>query len=381
MMHQPGDYFISLGAGENQLPLIEAAKKLGFRIIGVDRNIDAIGFPLCDIRIEESIHNYRRIFLKINLGTLDGNIVGGYCASYGKAILSWAYLAERLNLPFISRTLAEKLLDKLYIRRELQKLRDEFFAQPGFLSLENHIYRDDLEKLGYPVIVKTRGGYAKKNIYQLNRYADARSFLTRRNLRELGIEQGELLLEKKIPGDEIIVTGFVRDFRFYLVSITDKVAMALPPFLDLLHEFPSRYEGEKEKLEKIHQKIVDILEIPLSPLVSEWIVHEGKFYLIEMSPQIPGEFLPTFLIPEGLHYDYFENLVRLVTGKDIDLPRPSSGRRIYVRYFDRPPSQEYWQKVQSAAVFTKILNEPRKEVADNTARYAVAGFRDVLPQV
>lgn len=382
MMAQVGDYFISLGAGENQLPLILAAKSLGYRLIGIDRNIDAVGLSHCDIRIEESIYNYRRIFLKINFGTLDGSIAGGYCASYGKALLSWAYLAERLNLPFVSRTLMEKLLDKLYVRKELLKLHHEAFAQPAFLSLDNYIYKDDLEKIGFPIIVKTRRGSSKKNIFLLNRYGEAKSFFTRRNLRELGLAQQDILLEKKITGDEIIVTGFVKDFRFYLISITDKIVTPTVPFLDLLHEFPSRYEKDRNILQEIHQKIVDILEIPISPIVSEWIVQDGKFYLIEISPQIPGEFLPNYLIPEGLNYNYFENLVNLMTGKNFSLPdKKTTTRRIYIRYFEKPPSVEYWKKVEQTALFTKILNTNNNTLPqDNTSRYAVAIFRDALPQ-
>jgi hypothetical protein len=39
-------YFISIGAGKNQLPLILKSKELGLKIIAVDQNRDAIGFQV-----------------------------------------------------------------------------------------------------------------------------------------------------------------------------------------------------------------------------------------------------------------------------------------------------------------------------------------------
>ena len=43
-MARPKDdaYYLSLGAGDNQLPLIRAAKTLGLKVIGVDRSIAAL---------------------------------------------------------------------------------------------------------------------------------------------------------------------------------------------------------------------------------------------------------------------------------------------------------------------------------------------------
>ena len=77
----------------------------------------------------------------------------------------------------------------------------------------------------------------------------------------------------------------------------------------------------RKDIEGMHQDIVDILQIPCSPIVSEWKYHQGKLYLIELSPQIPGEHMGDYLIPRSLNYPYFLNLVKLTTGEDIDLPK------------------------------------------------------------
>ena len=59
-MSKKNGYYISLGAGDNQIPLIQAAKARDLLVIGVDQNINASGMSLCDLKIEESILNYRK---------------------------------------------------------------------------------------------------------------------------------------------------------------------------------------------------------------------------------------------------------------------------------------------------------------------------------
>jgi len=101
-------FYLSLGAGENQLPLIRAAREQGLKIIGVDRNLGAVGLKYCDLKIEESILNYRKIYYKISSLVEPSQIAGGYAASYGDALASFAFLCERLSIIGLSRTLMER---------------------------------------------------------------------------------------------------------------------------------------------------------------------------------------------------------------------------------------------------------------------------------
>ncbi|HOQ12676.1 MAG TPA: hypothetical protein PK104_09970 [Spirochaetota bacterium] len=57
------DFFVSIGSGINQIPLIKEAKKAGFQVIGVDINPTAPGFYHCDLKIQESIEDYHNITL------------------------------------------------------------------------------------------------------------------------------------------------------------------------------------------------------------------------------------------------------------------------------------------------------------------------------
>ena len=68
------NFFVSIGAGLNQIPLIIEARKMGFQVIGVDKDSAAPGFYHCDLKIQESIDDYENIYIKLREMMFDGNI-------------------------------------------------------------------------------------------------------------------------------------------------------------------------------------------------------------------------------------------------------------------------------------------------------------------
>src|SRR4030043_2410820 len=94
-------FFVSIGAGLNQIPLIIEAKKLKFHVIGVDNNTAAPGFYSCDLKIQESIENRDTLYKKLRELLIDGDIIGIMTKSYGAAIITTSYLTEKFNIPYL----------------------------------------------------------------------------------------------------------------------------------------------------------------------------------------------------------------------------------------------------------------------------------------
>ncbi|MDH5718205.1 MAG: ATP-grasp domain-containing protein [Spirochaetia bacterium] len=371
-------YYISLGAGNHQIPLIKAAKEIGYHIIGIDQDLNAPGLSLCDIKIEESIYNYRKIAYKIASLGVDGDISGGFCASYGKSLLSWAFLTERLGLIGLSRTQTELLIDKLLVRKKIDQAEPvhSYFGQPKFVYYKSRLRKVDLDLLNYPIILKSRFGFAKKNIYICENYDDLKKFISIENLKKINMSVHEIIFEEIIEGDEIIVTGLIKDFEYNTILISGKKISTLPPFIDLEHFFPSPYSGKLKVLQEIHQKLVYILGIQTGPLVSEWKIKNGKFYLIELSPQVPGEYIGSFLIPQSIQYNFFKNLVNISTGNEIEpVKYPKKPKKTTVKYWDKKVPIDVWDISKEKAVFSKVLNNnPPDIIKNNNDRFGVMGF-------
>ena len=369
-------YFISLGAGYHQTPLIKAARDLGYRVIGVDQDMHAQGLEFCDIRIEESILNYRKISYKLELAMMDGDIAGGFSASYGEAVLSWSYLADKLKLIGLPRTLSEHMLDKYWVRDNLTLMKHEKFGQPNFLEIAGKIKRSAVDSVGYPVVIKMREGHGKRNIAEKKDFESVKKYFSPTNLKHRKLSGTSMLIEEKIFGDEITVTGFVQDFKYTLIAITDKVVSDKPPFIEIEHKYPSVHSDLSEKIHDIHQEAVEVLNLPNTPIVSEWKLHRGKLYLVEMSAQIPGEYLASYLIPAAMNYDYYNNLIKLCTGESVKYPpslsRTKSGS---VKFVLDKMSDEKWATYSSEYPFSRKLNEnPHHPARGNHDRFAVVGM-------
>ena len=373
-------YYLSLGTGVHQLPLIEAARKLGLKVIGVDQNSDSPGMLLCDLKIQESIFNYRKIHYKINSLLFDGEIIGGYAASFGKALLSWSYLAEKFRLSGIPRPMMERLLDKYEVRKMLDDVmqRCPDFHQPAYTAGRFGINKKYLDgfKLNVPFIVKPRSGWGKNNVMEVVDQKNLRSLFYSKNIAEKKINPASLIIEEKISGDEITVTGFVQNFRFVLICISDKITSVDAPFIELEHRYPSKHHTLSSLINSIHQEIIQTLQISDTPIVSEWKIVNNQLYLIEISTQIPGEFLASFLIPGALSYDYYENLVKLTLGRNIDRPPIESKTKPgIIKYFSGKLGDNEISQIKKNADFFNILNEnPRVPPEGNRDRYAVAGY-------
>ncbi|MCX7999538.1 MAG: hypothetical protein N3A69_11415, partial [Leptospiraceae bacterium] len=89
---QKSPYILSLGGGKNQLPFVEACIRNGFKTIVVDKNPKAPAFSIADIKIIESVTEYRKIYLLLLKAFFYSSIAGIGCRSFGKANWTLAYL-------------------------------------------------------------------------------------------------------------------------------------------------------------------------------------------------------------------------------------------------------------------------------------------------
>jgi hypothetical protein len=271
----------------------------------------------------------------------------------------------------------ETVLDKLQVRRRLSGLEHQNFAQPVFMEILPSMHREQIEQLGFPLIAKTRRGASKRHVYQLQNWFEVKNFLSRRSLEALGVRGPDFIFEQFIEGDEIIVCGFVQNFHFHLVSVHDRIPAQEPPYIDLEHRFPSRYAHLAPQIQEIHAQACMRLQLSDTPVVSEWKVVADRLYLVELSAQIPGEHVADFLIPRGIGYDYFGNLLRLTLGEKIE-PVPQKIRKpVTVRYWTENPGFGEWQELTRKAAFARIINHnPPNKVSSNLDRFGVAGFVD-----
>jgi len=318
--------FVSIGAGINQIPLITEAKSKGFKVIGVDIDSMSPGFKLCDLKIQESIYDYDRIYTLLSEALFDSSICGIMTRSYGKAVTTTAFLCEKFGLPFLPFSACENFTDKLRLKNTIIS---HGINTPELIS---NAKLGRLKDKSFPIIKKPVDGYAKKGIKLIN------------NLNELKEEippadsKKAFIFEKYIEGDEIIAIGIVHREHYYLVDITDKAKSLNPPFIDITHTSPSKYAGLNEQITQIGQSMTEIFSITNSPLLMEFIVgKEDALYLIEAMPEFGGESLVDIAIPKATGYNLIREAINSHTGSEFHPPVLKKKRNaVAVQYMTAP---------------------------------------------
>jgi len=318
--------FVSIGAGTNQVPIIKEARKLGFQLIGVDRDPFAPGLKLCDMKIHESVLNAKEIYSKMMEFLILGDVKGVLSRSYGKSIKTVAYLAKILQQPYLPPEMVNTFINKSDMKRVFVK---HGIITPAWRLVTAGNANNVATKMKFPLVAKPLTGHGKHHVSLVYTPEELRHLVTsaaRSNTR--------FLLEEYIAGDEIIVIGIVHKGIFYTVDISDKIRSPRPYFTDRIHILPSVYSHKIKELTDIGQTITDAFSIESSPLVIELIIdHNDTPFVIEAVPEFGGEFLADIAIPDRTGYNIFEQVIRSITGmKFTPPPAPRVSPVVTVKY-------------------------------------------------
>ncbi|MBK8394425.1 MAG: ATP-grasp domain-containing protein [Leptospiraceae bacterium] len=358
-------YIISIGAGKNQLPFILKCKELGLKVIAIDQNPQAPGFLHSEIKIFLSVLEYRKIYAFLLKLILDEPILGIGVRSYGNAVLTASYLAKKFDL--ISTDV--EVLAKFYNKKTMKAfLGDNKVLVPKAYSWQNgRGIVKFIQTISYPCILKPVNNIAKLGIEVFD---NENSLMPR--ISEIKSKSEQFLLEDYIVGEEVTVIGFVQNGKFQLVSLSDKVTTNYPPYIELSHQVPSKQIKYVGEIKLICQNIVDVTQLKNSPIVAEFkITNQGEIYLMEIMPEVGGEYLADYLIPEFYNYDYFRNYISLLTGfaiLPVDYKKTKEKEILSQICFISPPEGKsrlaYYSQVSSAD--GKIyLNENLKQIGDS----------------
>lgn len=313
------DFFVSIGAGLNQIPLIIEARKLGFQVIGVDKNSAAPGFYHCDLKVQESVEDYEDIYIKLRELLFDGNISAIMTKSYGNAIITSSFLCEKFGVPSLPFEESRKFLNKKIMRK--------IFREKGILVPESARLKSKNINGEFPIVAKPQEGHAKADVKLIHNIDEFTDFTSTH-------DSSRFIFERFVPGEEIICAGIIEDKKYYHILMSDKKTTPHPYFVDIIHSAPSRYIHLTDKTIETGQKIADSFNIQTSPLIMEFIVDKNEnLHLLEAVPEFGGEFIPDIMVPAATGYNHLAGAILSVTGNPAKKPaRNSVPSPVVVKY-------------------------------------------------
>jgi biotin carboxylase len=369
-------YFISVGGGENQLPLIRKVHSLGTNVVTIDKNDLAPGFEYSRVKIIESTNEYRKVLNSLSHVPLTDKLLGIGCRSYGKASYTNAYIAEKLKLPGSPSKVIRLFLNKLDYLSRLDK-----FGIP-IPKIINWTTKTNLLKIiqeaKFPLILKPINGSGKSDIEFFNTPNELKT-----KVEKKFPNPNEYFLQEYIHGDEVTVMGMVDGKDFHIISTSDKITTLSPPFIERAHILPSKHMDYISEFTIIMKNISKHLGLKHTPFLAEFkIDEEGDIFLLEAVPEVGGEYLAESLIPNFYKFDYFKSLFDLLTNsfKTEKIPQVHNLKKTAIIYFSIP--QEKNKSVLTMEPFSceedeilfleKNLKEPNTSVSFTSGNFCRA---------
>lgn len=273
-----------LGASNAQINAIKRVKAMGLQCLVTDYYKNPIGKQYANFHEIASTFDSKATLEAAKKYKINGIMTVGT----DQPVLTVAKVAKALNLPsFLPVETAYKVTNK--------KAMKQLFSENNIPTVEYRIIHQgfsdkELENLSFPVVVKPLDSQGQRGIYVLSNEDEIRNCFE----QVLSFSRGkEILVESYYPSDEITISGWVKDKKAKILTITDRISFKEKDKIGicLSHEFPSKYlKSNKQELENITDSIVKAFNIENGPIYFQMLIGNEGIKVNEIACRIGGAY-------------------------------------------------------------------------------------------
>ena len=300
-----------IGAGYLQSFAIRKAKELGFYVLSVDGNPQAMGFQFADKHETIDIVDKEACLCFAKQQKIDGVIT----AATDFSVLTVSRIAEELGLPGLDYEAAVTVKNKYLVRKKLFDVKADDTEQAFEVTSMEEV--DNVgDKITFPVMVKPCDGSGSRG---------ASKVLEKGNLRtacEVAMRNSishKALIESFIEGEEYGVESFVHEDKVHVLGVMKKWMTRPPFYAELGHAYPSGLDDVLEtKVKQSVEKTIRALGINYGSVnMDVLITNEGNVHVIDIGARMGGNLIYSHIIPLGTGIDYLGNAIRASVGEQV----------------------------------------------------------------
>ncbi|MBI5477261.1 MAG: ATP-grasp domain-containing protein [Deltaproteobacteria bacterium] len=317
-----------LGGGQWQLPTIELARSMGYRVLVTDMYQERPAYALADLHEVVDLTDAEGTLQAARRHGIDGIV----CDTTDVGVPTMAYVAEALGLPGIGREAAQRFTDK-YLMRKLT-------AAAGIQSVRHYLVGclEDLvagaAAIGYPVVVKPADNQSSRGVHRVDgpaglaaAWADARRFT----------RQPTVLVEEFLRGTEITVEGLMMGGQYHTLAISDKDHFPHRPEVANRLTYPGAFdERVLQTIRATNEAVVRTLGLPTGVTHAEYMVDGGRVALVEIAARGAGSFVYSHIAPHVSGIDAPRLYLQFVMGETPAVTDPGSRRAANLEFFSFP---------------------------------------------
>lgn len=304
---------ICLAAGHSQKSLIIEAKSLGYYVLAIDVNKNAIGFNFADSFIVESTHEPRKIIKKLEKIVDHFKWVGIINRSSGYPVVTSSILSEYLNIPNIPIRSANTIINKDELKVACS-INDIPVGNFNVFSIDSKI---ETEKFNYPLVIKPGLSLVGKKgisvISNINQFKTGLEYASKHTVNN------KIIVEEYLPGPDYTFVSFVENSKIYPICILDELNVEDPDGRIISRGYKTHLPTKDNKIEdeilKLSNLIVDKFKISRSSLMTCFRAgNDNKLKLIEIHLDLGGDLLIEELFPRALNFDFKTFAINVLCG-------------------------------------------------------------------
>mgnify|MGYP002626722949 CR=1 FL=1 len=308
-------YVLILGAGLMQRPSFEAAKELGFNVLAVDANPDAVCVPFADW--------FERIDLKdrqklAEFALCQKEKIAGVFTAGTDFSASVSYVAEKCGFKAHSFEAAVNASDKIKMRTCFKAMN---VSSPDFIQIErSHIASflkpEILNSMTFPKVVKPVDNMGARGC-RLIRNKD--EFLPAVEDAARNSRSGRAILEDYMEGPEFSIDAIVYEGTLTITGFADRHIFYPPYFIEMGHTMPSLVdEGKKLELIRTFAKGISALGLT-SGVAKADIKYTSKGPMIgEIAARLSGGYMSGWTYPYASSLNLTKTAMQIALGLEPD---------------------------------------------------------------
>lgn len=305
-----------LGGSALQVPAIRKAKEMGYEVILVDYDENAVGFPLADVKLVVSTLDQEEVYRQALIYKPDVVIT----STSDGPVRTAAYVNEKLgkkpDLAYADSLCAT-------IKSDMRdRLKEERVPIPEYYTVRDFSeFREAVDKLKGYCIVKPADNAGSRGVVLLEEKQHTQDKLQEvYEYSKSNSRNGIVMVEEFMTGAEVSVEAMTVNGETTIITITDKQTTQPPFFVEIGHSEPSVLSTEvQEEIRQVALQAIRAIRIQNGPSHTEVKVTERGPKIVEIAARLGGDFITSRLVPLSTGVDMVGNSVLLAAGEEIDL--------------------------------------------------------------
>jgi len=307
-----------LGLTYNQIPLVQKAKEMGYRVFAIGVGGGGGGECACDAYADDCLPIDTSDKEAVLSFTKRENVVGLLTCGTSTAICTIAYVSQKLSLS--NKVIPYKVACNATYKQRFRRIIRALLPCGIFSSHITEAYLNS-RRLCYPLILKPADGGGGKGITGIhspgeNLFASAFNYALDYSLNK------KIIIEEFIEGPVLGTESFVINGVIKLLAIADKIITSPPRCVTLGVTFPSILSQDiQRKICELNKEAIRCLDIRWGPVHIDMVVNRnGEPKIIDIGPRLAGGPIMSKLIPDAYSFDIYKETIKLAVGEMANLP-------------------------------------------------------------